>query len=681
MKSFIPASQKLPELTIRACLLAAFITIILMAANMYLALKVGMTFSTTLPAAVISMAVLSRFKNSNILENTAVQTFASTGGTSSAIVFGLPALIIVGTWANFPYWQTTLISLLGGLLGVFFTIPLRRALVVESEKDLPFPEGTAAAEVLKVGETIIQSKKQNVEKESGVKFLVSGGLISAVISLIINGFKLASSGISYVTKFGSGVVTSSCGFGFALVGAGYLIGIRLGLCMLAGTIFANWILTPYFSSDPQYLGMSIQDIADNVYVNNIRFIGVGCIAVAAFWSILTLIKPLYNGIIASIRDHKANKLSDEEIMLRTEKDIPVKYLSTAILFVAIPLIALVAYFVGTQPIQLTGGKLFALVLFCVFLAILIGFIIAAIAGYMAGLIGSSNSPISGLIYLTAIIIALILSLYASAYFDVGNASSELINKSIIGIVLFIASLVLAMAACANDNLQDLKTGQIVGATPWKQQTALLLGVAVAALIVSPVFNLLYNAYGLQGAPLPRPDMDLSNALNSPQSNIAAALAQGIVTHKLKWDMLFLGGAIGVCGIIIDYIFKLLKWPRISLFAFSIAIYLSMDSMLPIVIGGIISYFVHKKLKARAKDNEDFENQKTPGILVASGLIVGEALMSIFIAGGIGATGNQNFISLVGNSYGDTATYVGILVFLFGIGLSMKYMLTKFKIEN
>lgn len=680
MKSFIPASQKLPELTIRACLLAAFITLILMAANMYLALKVGLTFSTTLPAAVISMAVLSRFKNSNILENTAVQTFASTGGTSSAIVFALPALIIVGTWANFPYWQTTLISLLGGLLGVFFTIPLRRALVVESEKDLPFPEGTAAAEVLKVGETIIQSKKQNEKKESGIGFLVSGGLISAAASLLINGFKLASGGISHLSKIGGSVASTSCGFGFALVGAGYLIGARLGLYMLAGTIFANWVLIPYFSASPEYASMSLSDISDSVYTTNIRYIGVGCIAVAALWSIITLIKPLYEGIMASIRDHKANKLSDEDLMLRTEKDIPVKYLSTAILFIAIPLIALIAYFIGTQPIQLTGGKLFALVLFCVFLAILIGFIIAAIAGYMAGLIGSSNSPISGLIYLTTIIIALVLSLCGSAYFEISNESQELVNKSIIGIVLFIASLVLAMAACANDNLQDLKTGQIVGATPWKQQTALLMGVAVAALIVSPVFNMLYNAYGLQGAPLPHPNMDLSNALNSPQSNIAAALTKGIVTHTLNWNMLLLGGAIGVILIALDYVFKALKWPRISLFSFSIAIYLPMDMILPIVIGGIIAYFIHKKLKARSNSEEDFENQKTPGVLVASGLIVGEALMSIFIAGGIGATGNQNFISLVSSSYGDLANYVGLIIFIIGLLISMKYMLKRFKLN-
>ena len=299
---------------------------------------------------------------------------------------------------------------------------------------------------------------------------------------------------------------------------------------------------------------------------------------------------------------------------------------------------------------------------------------------MAGLIGSSNSPISGLIYLTAIIIALVLSLYGSAYFEISNESQELVNKSIVGIVLFIASLVLAMAACANDNLQDLKTGQIIGATPWKQQTALLMGVAVAALIVSPVFNMLYNAYGLQGAPLPHPNMDLSNALNSPQSNIAAALTKGIISHTLNWNMLLLGGAIGVILIALDYVFKALKWPRISLFSFSIAIYLPMDMILPIVIGGIIAYFIHKKLKARSNSEEDFENQKTPGVLVASGLIVGEALMSIFIAGGIGATGDQNFISLVSSSYGDIANYVGLIIFIIGLLISMKYMLKRFKLN-
>ncbi|MCF6776170.1 oligopeptide transporter, OPT family [Thiotrichales bacterium 19X7-9] len=677
MKSYISPSTRLPEITIRACILAAIITIILMAANMYLALRVGMTFATTLPAAVISMAVLSKFKDSNILENTVVQTFASTGGTLSAIVFALPALIIVGTWSKLPYWQTTLIAVLGGLLGVLFTIPLRRALIVESQSHLPFPEGQAAAEVLKVGERIKQKDKTSKEKiETGIRFIVIGAIVSAILSLLISGFKLVAGSVSYAGKVGNIVVGASFGYGLALVGAGYLIGVRLGICMLAGSVFAYFILTPYFSMSPIYQGLSPDVVLDQIYNSNIRYIGVGCIAVAAIWSVINLIKPLVLGVKASLEDHAKFQRTGEGTIIRTEKDLPIKYLSSMTLLLALPLIAVFAYYIGTQPVDLSVGMLLSLILICIFLVLLIGFLLAAVAGYMAGIIGSSNSPISGLVYLAAIIIAFILAYISTSFFghDIKNIVTQ---KFLVGLILFITSTILAIVCIANDNLQDLKTGQVVGATPWKQQVALMMGVIAAAIIIAPVFNLLYNAYGLVGAPFPNPGMDISDALTSPQANLAAALVQGIVTHKMSWSMLLFGALVGIVLIIVDQmVFKPMKWPRISLFSFAIAIYLPMAMILPIVVGGFISLFVHRNLKKRYQDEKALDNAKTSGVLVASGMIVGEALMSIFIAGVIGYTGSQDALALVGPSFEKAANILGIICFVVSLLVLYRYKIAK-----
>ncbi|MCF6808490.1 oligopeptide transporter, OPT family [Thiotrichales bacterium 19S9-12] len=677
MKSYISPSVTLPEITVRACVLATLLTIVLMAANMYLALKVGMTFATTLPAAVISMAVLSKFKGSNILENTVVQTFASTGGTLSAIVFALPALIIVGTWTELPYWQTTLIAVLGGLLGVLFTIPLRRALIVESENSLPFPEGQAAAEVLKVGERIKKNDNTDgVKLETGIRFIASGALVSAVLSILISGFKVAAGSIGVATKVGSAVIGASFGYGLALVGAGYLIGVRIVICMLAGSVFAYFILTPYFSLNAIYQGLSPSEVLDQIYAANIRYIGVGCIAVAALWSVINLIKPLVLGVKKSIEDHQKYQRTGEGVLVRTEKDLPIKYLSSMTLVISLPLIALVAYFIGTQDFDISVGKLISLILICIFLVLITGFLLAAVAGYMAGIIGSSNSPISGLVYLAAIAIAFILAYVAGAFF--GHDIKHIVTqKFLIGLILFITSIILAVVCIANDNLQDLKTGQVVGATPWKQQVALMMGVVAAAVIIAPVFNLLYNAYGLVGAPFPHPGMKVSEALTSPQANLAAALVQGIVSHKMNWSMLLFGGLVGIVLILVDQmVFKPMKWPRISLFSFAIAIYLPMAMILPIVLGGFISYFAHKSLRKRAENKKDFEKSKTAGVLVASGMIVGEALMSIFSAGMIAYTGSQDALALVGPSFAPTANILGIIFFVISILILYRYKIAK-----
>lgn len=643
-----------------------------MAANMYLALKIGMTFATTLPAAVISMAVLSRFKGSNILENTVVQTFVSTGGTLSAIVFALPALIIVGTWSDFPYWQTTLIAILGGLLGVFFTIPLRRALIVESEHNLPFPEGQAAAEVLKVGENI---KNKDKNAETGIRFIIIGAILAAVMSFLISGFKVLAGSIGYIGKIGKISYSVSSGYGLALVGAGYLIDVRLVLWMLAGSIFANIFLNGYFS-----FGLSNPDLSF-IYAEKIRYIGVGSIAVAAIWSVIILINPLITGIRRSIKNHqKAQRhYHDENLIPRTEKDLPLKYLSSFTIFATLPLIALFSYYIGSQLHEnISTGNLISLIIICVFLTLLIGFIISTVSGYMAGLVGSSTSPVSGLIYLTAIILALILAFVAYSLFG-SEADRSQTHHFLVGLVLFATSIIIAMACIANDNLQDLKTGQVVGATPWKQQVVLMMGVVTAALVIAPVFDILYNAYGLAGAPMPHANMNPAQALASPQSNLAAALVKGIIVQKMNWLMLLTGVIIGVVLIIIDQmILRPLKWPRLSLFAFAIAVYLPMSIIFPIVLGGILSYFVERKLKKTTQSKEELKDAKTPGVLIASGLIVGEALISILIAGVIGYTENQDAMAIVGNSFAPIAYILAPIVFIVSLFIIYRCMLIRIK---
>lgn len=550
-------NENLKELTVRGIILGALITVIFTASNVYLGLKVGVTFASSIPAAVISMAVLKFFKDSSILENNMVQTQASSAGTLSSVIFVLPGLLMMGYWQDFPFWQTMLICAAGGTLGVLFTIPLRRAMVVNS--NLPYPEGVAAAEILKAG--------NHADGDSGVKDIAYGGVLAGLVAFLTNGLRIMADGASAWIQTGKAAFQLPMGFSLALLGAGYLIGIVGGIAMLIGVILTWGVAVPYFTmSEDIAADASLIDSAMTVWKTKVRYIGVGTIGIAAIWTLLILMKPMIEGMVHSFRMLKGGQEASEH---RIDIDLSPK----TMIYILIATVALIVislhHFIAAAPISPELSIL--LVVVCTFLAVFIGFFVAAASGYMAGLVGSSSSPISGIGIISVIVISLVLV-------SIGNASGlfETVDgqKFLTALTLFTASIVITTACISNDNLQDLKTGLLVEATPWRQQVALIIGCFVGALVIAPVLEILYHAYGFSGA-LPRPDMDPSQALSAPQATLMTAISQGIFTNKLEWTYILTGVGLGAVLITIDAFLKKVSNKVFSLpvIAVGIGIYL------------------------------------------------------------------------------------------------------------
>ena len=616
--------NNLKELTFRGMFLGALITVIFTASNVYLGLKVGMTFASSIPAAVISMAILKFFKDSSILENNMVQTQASSAGTLSSVIFVLPGLLMMGYWQEFPFWQTVLICASGGTLGVLFTIPLRRAMVVNS--DLPYPEGIAAAEILKAG--------NNNESDSGVKDIAYGGIFAATVAFFTNALRVMSDSASAWFSNGKAVFQLPMGFSLALVGAGYLIGIVGGLAMLFGTFLAWGIAVPYFTATGDMpTDASIVSYAMAEWKTKVRFIGVGTIGIAAIWT-----------------------LSPKTIIY--------------ILLATVVLIVISLYhFVATAPISAELAIL--LVVVCTLLAVLIGFFVAAASGYMAGLVGSSSSPISGIGIISVIVISLVLVTIgkSSGLFETADG-----QKFLTALTLFTASIVLTTATISNDNLQDLKTGLLVEATPWRQQVALIIGCFVGALVIAPVLEILYHAYGFTGA-LPRPDMDPTQALSAPQATIMTTISQGIFTNHLEWTYILTGVGLGIVLIIVDAFMRKTSKGRFALpvLAVGIGIYLPPSINMPVVVGAVMAWLITRNIKSYAKRTNNTEVEKKAerfGTLFAAGLIVGESLMGVILAFIIAASvtsgGSEAPLALELENWDNMGELLGLAVFIFGI---------------
>ncbi|HKX65333.1 MAG TPA: oligopeptide transporter, OPT family, partial [Rhizomicrobium sp.] len=463
------------ELTLRGLVLGVALTLLFCAANIYLGLKIGLTFATSLPAAVISMAFLGLFQGSNIRENNIVQTVCSSAGAMASIIFVLPGLVIIGFWTGFPFWTCFLLSLSGGVLGVMFTIPLRRALVTHS--DLPYPEGVAGAEVLLVGS---QARTHaNPEAREGLMAVMHGAVASAGLS-IAAAMRVITDSAEGFFRLGAGASGYSFSFSLALMGAGHLVGISVGVAMLLGIAIAWAGAVPILTAvTPD--NAPLTDSVMTVWRTQVRFIGAGAMAVAAIWSLGRTIGPILAGL-AKVAARNAGAARDDQ----TDRDISMPSiigLTAASLLVATILVWHFAAGAGLGE-NATGIAALSIPIMLAF-----GFIIAAICGYMAGLIGSSNSPISGV----GILAAVGCSIFLLLFFGASPA------KALAAIALFITSILFAAACSANDNLQDLKTGQLVGAAPWRQQVALLVGVGASALVIPYVLNLLAKAYGFAGA--------------------------------------------------------------------------------------------------------------------------------------------------------------------------------------
>ena len=659
---FMSHDLHLPELTLRGMLLGALITLIFTASNVYLGLKVGLTFSSSIPAAIISMAILRFFKDSNVLENNMVQTQASAAGTLSAIIFILPGLLMLGYWQGFPFWQTFLICACGGSLGVLFTIPLRRAMVVNS--DLPYPEGRAAAEILKVGS---HNGSEVAKSGSGMADIVSGGAVAGIISLCANGFKVLGDSMSFWFTVGKGTTQIPLGFSTALLGAGYLIGIASGIAILVGVLIAWAGFVPYLTNVFAPDGGATAKFAMGIWKEKVRFIGAGAIGIAAIWTLITLIKPIIEGMKISLQSMSGS--SAERELHRMDTDMSTK--SVLIVFAIILIGLVVTFWDFVSAVPISAGLMWTLVVVGVIVALLIGFFVAAACGYMAGLIGTSASPISGIGILATIISSLVVYFIASKN---NLFATEAGVQFATAMAIFMTSVVIAIASISNDNLQDLKTGQLVGATPWRQQIALLLGSVAGAIAIAPVLNLLYQAYGFTGA-LPRAEMDPNAALSAPQATLMTTIAQGIFNASMDWNYILIGVGVGVVAIIVNLILKSttasLTLPPLAV---GMGIYLPPTLEVPLIVGSFLSYFVGRYLIARAKMRAgelaeyDVEQSNRRGVLFASGLIVGESLIGVIIAViivlSVTTGGGESPLELVGPEFESTAGWLGLLAFIF-----------------
>ncbi|MGO4765228.1 OPT family oligopeptide transporter [Cupriavidus sp. 2KB_3] len=654
----------LPELTLRGIILGALITVVFTASNIYLGLKVGLTFSSAIPAAVISMAVLRLFPGANILENNMVQTQASAAGTLSSIIFILPGLVMLGHWQGFPFWQTLSICAAGGMLGVIFSIPLRHAMVVKS--DLPYPEGVAAAEILRVGSA--SQAPGETRQATGLADLLAGGVAAGLFSFAAGGLRVLAEGANAWLAAGASVVRLSMGFSLALVGAGYLVGIVGGLAMLLGLVLTWGVAVPWLTAiTPMPAGATLASFGTSVWSTQARFIGAGTIGIAAIWTLATLFKPMVEGVRASMGALRGNGSGPGAAqggeMPRTQRDLPAVWIGAITLVLLAVLAVTFGHFLAPSPLD--AGAMWRLVACAVLFAFVFGFLVAAACGYMAGLVGSSASPISGIGIIAVILVSLLILGVGTLDGLMGTPEG---GKFAIALAIFTTSAVVAVASIANDNLQDLKTGWLVGATPWRQQVALLIGCAVGAAVIPPVLELLYNAYGFAGA-LPRADMDPGQALAAPQATLMTAIATGIFTHQLNWTMILIGVALGVVLIAIDEMLRRRGGvARLPVLAVGIGIYLPPTISSALVVGAVLSWWLLRAERRRAEARGDdvtlaVAHAERRGTLLASGLIVGESLVGVALAGIIGLSGKEAPLALVDAGFATTAEWLGLAVFV------------------
>ena len=635
------------ELTLRGLVLGALLTTVFTAANVYLGLKVGLTFASSIPAAVISMAILSAVKDSSILENNIVQTVASAAGTLSAIIFVLPGLVIVGWWTGFPFWQSFLICVSGGVLGVLFTIPLRRALVTNS--DLPYPEGVAAAEVLKVGSSARgEGAADATEAREGLTAVVLGTAASAGLA-IVAATRILAAEVTGVFRLGATAASGySVAWSLALFGAGHLVGLAVGMAMLVGLLIAWVVAVPILTSmHPAVDAASLTSNTMTIWRTQVRFIGAGAIGVSAIFTLATLARPVVAGLVSTLRSSQAAATGDE-----TDRDLSPPW----IISLALSCMAITAYLAYTfASASSLAPHAIALTLVAVPFVFFVGFMIAGVAGYMAGLIGASNSPISGIGILGIVTCATVVAL-------VVPPTPE--NRSVlVAFALFITAIVFACATISNDNLQDLKTGQLVGASPMKQQIALIVGVAAGAAVIPSVLNLLAKAYGFAGAP--NIGVVAQNPLPAPQATLISALAQGVIGGNLDWKMIGIGAVVGVLLIVINATLKATKRGSLPPLAVGIGIYLPMSATFAVVVGAIVGNWYNK----RALLSKEPARAERLGTLVASGLIVGESLFGVLNAGLIVAFAKDAPMAIVQEDFAPAkilglVSFIGLVFFLY-----------------
>jgi putative OPT family oligopeptide transporter len=645
------------EFTVRGLIIGAITCALFTAANVYFGLKAGITFSTSIPAAVISMALLRNFRDATMQENNIVQTVASAAGTLSSIIFVLPGLVIIGWWTGFPFWMSFTVCATGGILGVMYTIPLRRALVTDT--DLPYPEGVACAQVLKVG--CGRERNEDLQKveagAAGLKALLWGSIVSAAFYVIVQTRIFAGDVVSYF-RVGSGGAASGFDFSlsFALFAIGHLIGISVGLAMLVGAAI-SWVWgVPHFTAVHPAAGPAA-DVAQAAWSHYVRFVGAGAIGVSAVWTLGTLVRPVIGGLTGAMAASRARKEGQAHSLPRTEHDIPIGTVTLVSLVCLLPVTWLFWHFVLISGL---GSKVWLLTAAGVIFVVLMGFLVSSVCGYMAGLIGASNSPLSGIGILAVVIFSLFL------VFEVKGALPPAAGKALVAFALFVTAVVFAVASIANNNLQDLKTGQLVDATPAKQQWALVVGVIAGALIIPPVLDVVNHAYGFLGAPGVNP----AHALAAPQAGLISALAQGVLQNNIDWSALGVGGLIGAACILFDELLRrTVKGARLPPLAVGLGMYLPTMSTLMMVVGSIVGWVFDRRAARGPKP----EATQQLGVLLASGLIVGEGLLGVVFAFIVGVSGNAAPIALVGENFGTASIWLGGVAFALIVWLLYRWI--------
>ncbi|MFH1717283.1 MAG: oligopeptide transporter, OPT family [Planctomycetota bacterium] len=590
--------KPLPEITIKAFVLGVVLSMILAAANAYLGLFAGMTVSASIPAAVVSMGVLRLFRKSNILENNIVQTAASAGESLAAgVIFTLPALVIMGYWDGFGgknFWWITIIAAFGGLLGVLFTIPLRRSLIVEG--DLQFPEGIATAKVLETGQ----------EGGKGVWIIAKASLVGGLFKVCAKGIGLWPEAIEGARGLGRTLIYGGSNLSPALLSVGYIVGLNIAVLIFLGGVLNWYIAIPICAALSEGAAdMSAVDRAYGIWSAQTRYIGVGAMLVGGLWTIFKMRGSLLSGIQSGLKAYRELGQNLTEIE-RTEKDMPMKWILMLIVGSIVPLFLVYQVFVADISISLPMAVVM----------LIAGFLFSAVAAYMAGLVGSSNNPISGITIATIVVSSLLLLVLMGKGAENGPAAA-----------IIIGSVVCCAAAIAGDNMQDLKAGRIVGATPWKQQVMQIVGTLSGAIVIAPVLMLLYEAYGFKGQAGAGPD-----ALSAVQANLMASVAQGVFKGNMPWNLAFIGMGVGAAIIALDLVLEAKKSSfRTPVLAVAIGIYLPLELAVPIFAGGIIHWAIQSFHKRRKTAAEQIEQSGRNGLLFASGLITGEALMGILLA--------------------------------------------------
>ncbi len=605
-----------PELTPRAVALAIVLAVILAAANTYLGLFAGMTIASAIPAAVVSMAILRMLGGGHILENNIVSTGASAGSSiATGVIFTMPALIILGYWEDFVYSWVLAIAGLGGLLGVFFSVPLRRSLIVE--QGLAFPEGKAAAEVLRSGD----------KPGEGLKLLVGAAAIGGAMKLAASsGLRLIPDTAASSAWFGKTLAYFGTNLSPALFGVGYIVGLNIGVVMLAGGVIAWNIAIPVYSTwflaaDPvlsvQLAGAGAEDAAYGIWSAQVRYLGVGAMLIGGVWTLISLRQSLFSGIRSGLHAERADARG--ETVPDTERDLPMRFILIGLVIFVIPLMLLYQAIVGQWMVSIP----------MTIIMIVAGFLFVSVSAYMAGLVGSSNNPVSGLTIATILFAALVLVVLLGRDSPIGAVAT-----------IMIGAVVCAAACIGGDNLQDLKCGYLLGATPWKQQLMLAIGGVSSALVMAPVLNLLASAYGI-GVPTEAHP----NPLLAPQANLMASVARGIFGGELPWTMIGIGAGIGAVIIVIDELLKKNESSfRTPVLACAVGIYLPIELSVPIFAGGLVAYLVERFFHA-GDDAKLKERIHQKGTLFSAGLITGEALMGIFIAIPIVVVGSADVLAL------------------------------------